>query len=764
MHPVDRSFRDTATAGRALRRAFSALAIVLLLAVPLSGASAQDGSGTGIAPRAAPEAAAAPPAGSAAELEALSRTLRDEAARARFLENLDALIAVRRANEAKTAAPARPGLSDRIAAAVSERVGALATRTAAVLSVLREAPRLIPWAQGQVMEPSKRDRLAGLVWRFLVIVGLGMAVQFLFRRATGGTRRRLETVPDDEAMLARGLRFLGRAFMLYLNSFAYAGGAYAAYLLLPMKGVAGTVLLVGASSFFAAKLILATTRVFLSPAVPGLRLGTFSDETAQYLYLWVRRLVRIFVYAFFLLEAVRLVGLPGPAYESLLYIVGFAFAGFLVVFVMQNRAAVAAAVRGRSQSTVAGGALARVAAVWHIVAILYIAAVYLAWLFKVRGGFEFLMMATGWTVLILVLARVLVLIVDHGLDRVMRMGTGIVGNAPGVQARANRYMTVLRVLARWVVGIVALLLVLRAWGLDTLGWLGSPDGVAMIEKAVVIAIIVVLAVLAWEGINLVIARYIRRLDSAGASSARVRTLLPLLRTTAMVILVTLAGLIALSELGINITPLLAGAGVLGLAVGFGSQKLVQDVITGLFILVEDTLAVGDVVRFDADHAGVVEGLSIRTVKLRDLAGNVHTLPFSEVKTVLNMTKGFAYYVFDVGVAYRENVDDVIDILKKIGEEMEKDSRYGVFIAEPLEVLGLDKFADSAVVIKVRLKIVPPIKQWEVGREFNRRMKARFDAEGIEIPFPHQTIYFGEDRSGKAPPVRVAPAPASPENG
>jgi small conductance mechanosensitive channel len=324
-------------------------------------------------------------------------------------------------------------------------------------------------------------------------------------------------------------------------------------------------------------------------------------------------------------------------------------------------------------------------------------------------------------------------------------------------------MVILRILTRWAVGILAALLVLSAWGLDTLGWLASPEGVTVIEKAVVVAIIVVLAALAWEGINLAIARYIARLDSSGASTARVRTLLPLLRTTAMVILVTLTALIALSELGINIAPLLAGAGVLGLAVGFGSQKLVQDVITGLFILVEDTLAVGDVVRFDADHAGVVEALSIRTVKLRDLSGNVHTLPFSEVKTVLNMTKGFAYAVFDVGVAYRENVDDVIGLLTKIGEEMEKDSRYGAFIAEPLEVLGLDKFADSAVVIKVRLKIIPPIKQWEVGREFNRRMKARFDAEGIEIPFPHQTIYFGEDRAGNAPPVRVASVSPPPEN-
>ncbi|MGE0650523.1 MAG: mechanosensitive ion channel domain-containing protein [Alphaproteobacteria bacterium] len=759
MHSFDRPFRASAAAS-ALRHALRVLAVAVLLAVPLSGAPAQDGSGAGTPPRTASEATA--PSGTTADLEALSRTLRDEAARKQFLENLDALIAARRANDAKAEAPAKPGLSDRIAASVSQQVGALAARATAVLSVVREAPRLIPWAEGQVMEPRKRDRLIGIGWRFLVIVGLGMAAQFLFRKATDGTRRRLETVPEDEAMLARGVRFLGRAIMLYLNALVYGGGAYAAYLLLPMKGTGATVLLVGASSFFAAKLILATARVFLSPAVPGLRLGTFSDETAQYLYLWVRRLVRIFVYAFFLLEAVRLVGLPGPAHESLMYIVGFAFAGFVIVFVMQNRAAVAQAIRGRAQSRVAGGAFSRVATIWHFAAILYIAAVYLAWLIKVRGGFEFLMMASGWTALILVLARVVVLIANRGIDQVMRMGTDIVGDAPGVHARANRYMTVLRVLTRWAVGIAAVLLVLRAWGLDTLGWLGSPDGVAAIEKAIVVVIIVVLAVLAWEAINLAIARYIRRLDSSGNSTARVRTLLPLMRTTAMVILVTLAGLIALSELGINIAPLLAGAGVLGLAVGFGSQKLVQDVITGLFILVEDTLAVGDVVRFDADHAGVVEALSIRTVKLRDLAGNVHTLPFSEVKTVLNMTKDFAYYVFDVGVAYRENVDDVISTLKDISAEMEKDKDYGAFIAEPLEVLGLDKFADSAVVIKVRLKIIPPIKQWTVGREFNRRMKARFDAEGIEIPFPHQTIYFGEDRAGNAPPVRVASVSPSPE--
>ncbi|MFM2130670.1 MAG: hypothetical protein RL477_2216, partial [Pseudomonadota bacterium] len=397
----------------------------------------------------------------------------------------------------------------------------------------------------------------------------------------------------------------------------------------------------------------------------------------------------------------------------------------------------------------------RLAGVWHIAAFAYVAAVYLVWLFKVKGGFEFLMIATGFTLLILIAARLAMLGVNRGLDRVMRIGSDMNGRLPGLEARANRYMTVLRALARWAVGLVAAVLILNAWGVDTLGWIASPDGASLIEKAVTIVIIVLLAVAAWEAINIAIARYIEKLEARGVGAARVRTLLPLFRTTVLVVLVSLVALIALSTLGINIAPLLAGAGVLGLAIGFGSQKLVQDVITGLFMLVEDTLEVGDVVDFDGSHSGTVEALSIRTVKLRDPAGNLHILPFSEVKTVINKTRDWAYFVAEVGIAYRENVDHVIDVLRGIGADLQKDPDFAPLIAEPLEVMGLDRFAESAVIIKARLKVIPPARQWAVGREFNRRMKARFDAEGIEMPFPHQTIYFGEDREHRAPPAHVA---------
>jgi small conductance mechanosensitive channel len=248
-------------------------------------------------------------------------------------------------------------------------------------------------------------------------------------------------------------------------------------------------------------------------------------------------------------------------------------------------------------------------------------------------------------------------------------------------------------------------------------------------------------------------------------------LLPLLRNVLFLTIAVMVVLVILSEIGINIGPLLAGAGIAGLAIGFGSQKLVQDVITGAFILFEDSVAVGDVVQV-AGIGGLVEAISLRSIRLRDLSGNVHTIPFSSVATVTNMTKVYSYYLFDVGVAYRENVDEVIGVLRNIGAEMQEDAAFRTKILEPLEVLGVDSFADSAVIIKARIK-TRPIEQWSVGREFNRRMKIKFDELGIEIPFPHRTIYMGELKDGTSPPLNlrtvdgsrppaspVEPAPAS----
>ncbi len=272
-------------------------------------------------------------------------------------------------------------------------------------------------------------------------------------------------------------------------------------------------------------------------------------------------------------------------------------------------------------------------------------------------------------------------------------------------------------------------------------------------KVATIAGIVVFSLVIWEMASSLVEGYLNRRDLNGdvvQQTGRATTLLTIARKTLLIVLTVFSSLMVLSELGVNIGPLLAGAGVLGLAVGFGSQALVQDIITGVFILLEDQIAVGDVVNV-GDKAGLVEAVSLRTVRLRDVSGTVHTIPYSTIKTVSNLTKEFSFSVFEVGVAYREDVDEVIEVLREVGADLQLDETYGPLILEPLDVLGLDKFADSAVVIKARLK-TRPVKQWYVGREFNRRMKKKFDELGIEIPFPHTTVYFGENKGGGAPPA------------
>lgn len=238
-----------------------------------------------------------------------------------------------------------------------------------------------------------------------------------------------------------------------------------------------------------------------------------------------------------------------------------------------------------------------------------------------------------------------------------------------------------------------------------------------------------------------------------AQVKRATTLTHVIRDVARVVILAMGGMMIMSEVGVDLKPILAAAGLGGLAIGFGAQSLVKDVISGFFILLEDSIRVGDVVEI-AGVGGVVEEVKLRTVTLRDLSGNVHVVPNGVIDKVKNMTKVYAFYLFEVGIAYREDVDEVMAVLRDIADELRRDPQFLEDILEPLEMLGVDQFADSAVIIKCRIK-TRPIKQWRVGREMNRRIKKTFDAKGIEIPFPHQTIYWGEPKQGTPPPLYVA---------
>jgi small-conductance mechanosensitive channel len=231
-------------------------------------------------------------------------------------------------------------------------------------------------------------------------------------------------------------------------------------------------------------------------------------------------------------------------------------------------------------------------------------------------------------------------------------------------------------------------------------------------------------------------------DSILQLEKRAATIGAIIRKTIGIVVWAVAIVMILRELNFDIAPILAGAGVIGLAVGFGAQNLVRDVISGLFMLVENQISVNDVAIINGT-GGLVEEVNLRTTVLRGLDGTVHIFPNGAITSLSNMTHEFSYYVFDVAVAYKEDTDRVVDVLNQISAEMRESEEYGPLILEPLDVLGVDKFGDSAVVIKVRIKTVPS-KQWQVGREMNRRIKKRFAAERIEIPFPHRSLHFGEE--------------------
>lgn len=225
------------------------------------------------------------------------------------------------------------------------------------------------------------------------------------------------------------------------------------------------------------------------------------------------------------------------------------------------------------------------------------------------------------------------------------------------------------------------------------------------------------------------------------SEKRIDTVVRLFKQATFLALWLTVGLVVLRQIGVEIAPILASAGIVGLAVGFGAQNLVRDIISGIFIILENQIRVGDVAMVNGT-GGLVEKINFRTIVLRDLGGVVHIFPNGGVTTLSNLTKEWSAYVFNIGVAYKENTDRVIELMAQVGQGMLDDPEFGKLMCAAPEIFGVDKFDDSAVIIKGRIK-TNPIRQWVVGREFLRRIKLAFDENDIEIPFPHRTIYFGE---------------------
>jgi small conductance mechanosensitive channel len=314
-----------------------------------------------------------------------------------------------------------------------------------------------------------------------------------------------------------------------------------------------------------------------------------------------------------------------------------------------------------------------------------------------------------------------------------------------------------------LLAMVAASAILEIWGVSVSWFVMSPLGGDIVRRTVIIAITIGFMILVMQ-ISKTITEYLvqSRTTPQGIinqPSRKFRTMVPLVHTLLKFGVVFSAILVVLQQLNVAIGPILTGVGIFGLAVGFASQSLIKDVLNGLFILFEDSLSVGDIVTLRG-IGGEVEKVTLRAVTIRDLHGDVHVIPNSTLDMITNKTKVFSRRVIDVGVAYREDVDTVMKILREVSEELRDDPVFGWDMMEPLDIMGVEDFSDSAVIIRTRLRTLPG-KQWRLGRELLRRIKKAFDEQGIEIPFPHRTIYWGTPKENSQPPIQISLEPPLP---
>ena len=532
---------------------------------------------------------------------------------------------------------------------------------------------------------------------------------------------------------------------------AWSGG-YVAALYLGEPGVMDFRQSLFLNAFLLIELLKVALRGVFAPSFPRLRFAPMGDETAAYWYFWSSRLVSLLGYGILLLVPIINSAISfavGSSVTALLVVTALLIA---ILIVLQNRAPIARALRARHErmpEDMIGRIEAFFAGFWHWLAIAYLVALFLVWSVRPEDALPFMLMATLNSVIAIVVGVAVMALISRAITGGMRLPPDVRQSLPLLEDRLNAFVpTILKVL-RILVFLTVLLAIAQAWQvMDFLGWAATEFG-RDVTGRIVSAVLVVLISL---GIWLALSSFVEyRLNPVvgRVPTARERTLLALFRNAFTIALIIMATMLGLSQLGVNIAPLLAGAGVLGLAIGFGAQKLVQDIITGAFIQVENAMNEGDVVTAGGT-TGVVEKLTIRSVGLRDLHGTYHLIPFSSVDMVSNFMKGFGFHVADVTVAYREDVSQVKALMQQ-AFDMLKETEHGLSIIGEFEIHGVAELGDSAVVVRGRIKTLPGM-QWSIGRAYNEIIKQVLDQADVEIPFPHMTLYMGQNKDGSAPPL------------
>lgn len=691
-----------------------------------------------------------------ADMEAIVETIEDEKKRKELVSHIRTLITVQNQMDRPED---RQSFSMRLTEAISRTVEKTFQSLSSFEDYIPEKNMITEWFQTIKSDPASFRPLIGQAMPVVMILVLAWMAEIMTNRLLARYRKQIADRDSQNRVFMLGLALVRAALRLGSLLVFTIVSIVSWFFIRPdlsVSSIAFQIFIV----YIVGRIILIISRLFLAPSAPSLRLVSLGSKASLSLFLWIRRLVIVTLAGYLVAGTALMFGLPSRGFSGLMDILGMIILVMMIVHILKNRTGMASWIRGpetapADRRTVIGYIRHSLAAIWHILAIFYLVGAFLIWWQNIDGGFFYLIRGTVLTVLLMLVARMVIHFVSDRLLQGKAVSRFMQGEIPILEQRLKYYAPIIFVILRGVITFITAIAILEAWKVDAHRWLAEPVVRQFLSVIFSMVLVVGIAVVIWEIVNITTEHYLAECGKPGHTpehGVRLRTLLPLIRKALSIVLTVMVMMILLSEFGVNIGPLLAGAGIIGLAVGFGAQKLVQDVITGIFILLEDAVGIGDVVTV-AGVGGLVEDISIRSIRLRDLSGSVHTIPFSSVDTVTNMTRLYSYYLIDIGVAYREDTDQVSDVCREIVENMRSEPEFTPDILEPLEILGVDRFDDSAVIIKARIK-TRPIRQWAVGREFNRRMKKRFDELGIEIPFPHQTIYFGVGKDGKAPPAYV----------
>lgn len=719
-----------------IQRMFAAL--LLVAAISAAGAASAQPVPTVAAPAEA-GAPAGPALSSAEAARALIGILDDEAARSRLIGELGRIAAG--GTDTSPADPAAP-VDDAATTGAQTNLGQeLGIYTQGMLRDVVDVTRRV-WLRlanlGDIVTGEARidwQRLKDQLGALAVVAGVGYGVLFAARLAMRWPRRRL-----DEAAAGRGpvlrLALLLLAVNLEIICLAIAWAATLAAvgsMAAAGDGRPGLVESIFTNAFVLIEGIKSAFRLGFSPRHPGLRLLPMTGETAGYWSVRLQRLTELLGYGILLLVPIVNTTVSFAVGLGVRIAVVLVVLALWLMLLARNRRRVRAGLNeaaARTTSVALTTILSLVAPVWHVALGAYALVAFVVWITRPLDAIGFMVTATLQSAATVAIGGGLMALVSRAIQGGVSLPADMKATLPLLEDRLNLLVPSFLKVLRIVMGVAIVAGIAEAWDLvDVFSWARTEEGSKAIGHVAMALVIVVAAMAVWIAATSWI-EYRLHPTAGKTTTPRVRTLLALFRNAFTIVLVVIASMLALSELGVDIAPLIAGAGVLGLAIGFGSQKLVQDIINGAFIQFENAMNEGDVVTV-AGVSGVVERLTIRSVGLRDGSGVYHIIPFSSVDSVSNAMRGFAFHVAELRIPRDENIDDVKRLMQEAFDRLLA-TPHQSSILEPLDMQGIVDFADGAVVVRARIKTLPG-QQWGVGRAYSEIVKTVFNDNGISLP-------------------------------